>query len=232
MSTAKPQHGHDHSGHDQSGHDLAKLVMDPVFWNERYRSSDTIWSGNPNPQLVAEAAELVPGEALDIGCGEGADAIWLAERGWTVTAVDVSTVALERAAAHAATVSADAAKRIRWQPADLRDWVPPPAAYDLVSAQFMQPPPEQRRLLHRNLAASVAPGGTLLVVGHHPSDLQTTVPRPPVPDLFFTAADVAAALDAEDWVVVVNEARARTTLDPDGQPATIHDAVLRAQRTG
>jgi len=91
---------------------------------------------------------------------------------------------------------------------DLRDWVPPLAAYDLVSAQFMQPPPEQRRLLHRNLAASVAPGGTLLVVGHHPSDLQTTVPRPPVAELFFTASDVAAVLDAQDWVVVVDEARA------------------------
>jgi len=218
--------------HDQSVHDLAKLVMDPTFWNERYRSSDTVWSGNPNPQLVVEAAELVPGEALDIGCGEGADAIWLAERGWKVTAVDVSTVDLERAAAHAATVSTTAAQRIVWQNADLRGWVPPPATYDLVSAQFMQPPPEQRRLLHRTLAASVAPGGTLLVVGHHPSDLQTTVPRPPVPELFFTASDVAAVLDAEDWVVVVDAARSRTTLDPDGQPATIHDAVLRAQRTG
>jgi len=72
----------------------------------------------------------------------------------------------------------------------------------------MQPPPEQRRLLHRNLAASVAPGGTLLVVGHHPSDLQTTVPRPPVAELFFTASDVVAVLDAQDWVVVVDEARA------------------------
>jgi len=210
--------------HDQSVHDLAKLVMDPTFWNERYRSSETVWSRNPNPQLVAEAAELVPGEALDIGCGEGADAICLAERGWKVTAVDVSTVALERAAAHAATVSTTAAQRIVWQNADLRGWVPPPATYDLVSAQFMQP--------HRTLAASVAPGGTRLIVGHHPSDLQTTVPRPPVPELFFTACDVAPVLDAEDWVVVVDEARARTTLDPDGQPATIHDAVLRAQRTG
>ena len=88
--------------------------MGPDFWDERYRSSTALWSGQPNPQLVAEAAGLAPGRALAAGCGEGADAIWLAERGWAVTAVDISTVALARAATRAAEVSAGVAQHITW----------------------------------------------------------------------------------------------------------------------
>ena len=94
----------------------------------------------------------------------------------------------------------------------------------------MHLPKDQREALHRRLAESVAPGGTLLVVGHDPSDLQTTVPRPSVPGLLFTASDVADLLAAEQWVTLVDEARARQTLDPDGRTTTIHDAVLKAQR--
>jgi hypothetical protein len=96
----------------------------------------------------------------------------------------------------------------------------------------MHLPKDQRQLLHRRLAEAVAPGGTLLVVGHHPSDLQTTISRPSVPELLFTASDVADGLTSEDWVILVDEARARSTLDPDGHTTTIHDAVLKAQRRG
>lgn len=206
--------------------------MDEAFWDERYLSSDALWSGKPNPQLVAEAAGLAPGKALDVGCGEGADAIWLAERGWRVTAVDLSTVALKRGAAHANEVGPDFAKRITWLHADLTDWVPVAASYDLVSAQFMHLPRDEREPLHRRLAEAVAPGGTLLVVGHHPTDLDTTVPRPGRPELLFIASDVAASLPPEEWVTLVEEARQRRTLDPDGRTTTIHDAVLRAQRVG
>jgi SAM-dependent methyltransferase len=224
--------GHAHHGRSHQGDDPADVVMDEAFWDERYRSNGALWSGNPNSHLVTEAADLAPGTALDVGCGEGADAIWLAERGWRVTAVDLSTVALERGAARALEVGADVARRITWLHADLADWVPAAASYDLVSAQFMHLPRDQRELLHRRLAEAVAPGGTLLVVGHHPSDLQTTIPRPPVPELFFTASDVAASLAPEEWVTLVDEARARTVLDADGRKTTIHDAVLRVQRTG
>ena len=206
--------------------------MNEAFWDQMYQSSGTLWSGHANPQLVTEAVDLSPGVALDVGCGEGADAIWLAGKGWRVTAVDLSTVALERGAAHALGVSADVAQRITWLHADLTAWVPVAASYDLVSAQFVHLPKDQRELLHRRLAESVAPGGTLLVVGHHPSDVGTTVPRPPVPGLFFTGSDVAASLAPQQWVTLVDEARARQTLDPDGRPATIHDAVLRAKRRG
>lgn len=220
------KHAHDHHHGDRP----ADVVMDRSFWDERYASSSALWSGRPNAQLVTEAAGLAPGAALEVGCGEGADAIWLAERGWRVTAVDISTVALARAAAHAREVGADLAQRITWLPADLTSWVPTEASYDLVSAHFLHPVKGQRELVHRRLAASVSPGGTLLVVGHHPDDLQTTVPRPPVPELFFTAAEVAALLDPDAWEVVVSEARARPTFDPEGRAVTIHDAVLNARR--
>ena len=204
--------------------------MDEEFWNERYRSSSALWSANPNSELVREASDLIPGSALDIGCGEGADTIWLAERGWRVTAVDFSTVALERGAARAHSIGADVAGRIEWRHENLTAWAPPEATYDLVSAQFMHLPRAERESLFSRLAASVAPGGHLLIVGHHPSDLQTTARRPQLPDLLYTASDVAAGLDPRAWTIVVSASRERTTTDPEGRTVTIHDTVLRAQR--
>ena len=205
------------------------FVRDERFWNERYRVADRIWSGNPNPQLVAEAAGLAPGRAIDAGCGEGADSIWLARRGWSVVGVDIATVALERAAEHAHEVDAEAAGRIEWRRADLLADPPEADAFDLASAHYMQLPPEPRRELFATLAASVRSGGTLLIVGHHPSDLATGVPRPPMPELFYTGDDLAAELD-ESWTVVVNEARPRSAKTPDGVEVTIRDSVLRAVR--
>ena len=198
------------------------------FWDERYSSATRIWSGRPNPQLVGEVDGLPPGTALDAGCGEGADATWLAHQGWRVTAVDVSAVALARAAAHTDPELAD---RITWQQVDLlSDWAPDPLAHDLVNAQFMHFPRAVREKVFAGLAASVAPGGTLRVVGHHPSDLETSVPRPQEPELFFTAEELAAQLDPGRWDVLVAEARPRLADDPDGKEVTIHDAVLRARR--
>jgi SAM-dependent methyltransferase len=208
--------------------------MDELFseasWDERYRSRTALWSGHPNPHLVAEAAGLTPGTALDVGTGEGADAIWLADRGWRVTAVDLSTVALERAAAHAAQLGAEIAGRIGWIHADLTSQDPGPARYDLVSAQYMHLPSGPRRALFGRLAKAVAPGGTLLIVGHHPSDLQTTMPRPPMPELFYTGDDIAATLDSSDWAIITNASPGRTATDPDGNTVTIHDTVLQARR--
>jgi SAM-dependent methyltransferase len=204
--------------------------MDEAFWDERYRSASVLWSGQPNPQLVAEMTDLAPGSALDVGSGEGADAIWLAERGWQVTALDISGVALARGAAHAVEAGPDIARRITWQHADLTSWVPDAACYELVSAQFMHPPPDLRNALFRRLADSVASGGSLLIVGHHPADLQLTTMRPQLPELYYIAADIVALLDLADWEIVVSAARERAATDPDGQPVTVHDAVLRARR--
>lgn len=201
-----------------------------AYWNERYRAHGPVWSGDPNDQLVSEAADLTPGAALDAGCGEGADAIWLAERGWRVTAVDVSDVALERGAAAAAQRGDGVARRIAWLHENLTGWTPQASSYDLVSVQYMHVPRTARDAMFRRLGAAVAPGGTLLVVGHHPSDLQTGVRRPRMPELLYTAEDVVALLDPNDWKIVVSTARARSATDTAGGAATVHDTVVRARR--
>jgi SAM-dependent methyltransferase len=201
----------------------------PDFWDERYRSAQRVWSGDPNPQLVAEVTGRPPGRGLDVGAGEGADAIWLAGNGWTVVAADISGVALERGAQHAREAGPDVPPRIEWRQADLLASPPEPDAFDLVSAQFMQLPPEPRARLFTALMAAVRVGGTLLIVGHHPSDLATGVPRPPMPELFYTPDEIAALLD-DSWTVEVSEARPRPARTPDGTEVTVHDTVLVATR--
>ncbi|MFV2083682.1 FAD-dependent oxidoreductase [Micromonospora sp. LOL_021] len=225
------------AGEDDSGlpvhhgpADVAAMISQE-FWDERYGSVDRVWSGNPNPQLVTVVDKLPAGTACDVGAGEGADAIWLAGRGWSVTAVDVSAVALGRGAEQAATAGDDVAGRLTWQPADIRTWDPGPDRFDLVTAQFMHLPDPDRAMLHRRLAAAVRPGGTLLIVGHHPSDLDVPgVRRPRMRDLLFTAEQVAAVLDPRQWASIRAETAPRSATDPDGNPITIHDAVLHAVR--
>lgn len=205
-------------------------MFDQEAWEERYRSSGAVWSGRPNPQLVDEAADLAPGSALEVGSGEGADALWLAARGWRVTEVDFSATALARAAAHAADQGPDVAGRVSWVQADLTAWTPSAGAFDLVSAHFFHLPQEQRRTLFARLADAVSPGGTLLIVGHSALDLQTTMHRPDIPGMFWTAPEVADSLDPGQWEVVVVEDRPRQARDPEGREVTLHDAVLRARR--
>lgn len=204
-------------------------ALDEEFWNRRYQTSARLWSGNPNPQLVAEAEGLEPGRALDVGCGEGGDAIWLAERGWQVVATDISGVALGRAVEHARNIDPAAAMRIEWRRVDLLADPPERDSFDLVSAQFMQLPPAPRTRLFTALAASVRGGGALLVVGHHPSDMAAGVHRPPQPDRFYTAEDVAGLLDAS-WTIVASEARPRAAATPDGAGVGMRDSVLLAIR--
>jgi SAM-dependent methyltransferase len=218
---ATPAHHHDHA---------LPPVMGEAFWDERYLSRDALWSGQPNPQLVAEVEALRPGWALDVGCGEGADALWLAGRGWQVTAVDISGAALERARLHAAEAGDDVAARIEWVRADIIAYDPGSRRFDLVSAQFLHLPGDLRDALHLRLARSVGPGGVLLLVAHDPTDLETTVGRPPFPDFFATAEQVAAALHPDEWEVLVAEARPRMATDGEGRQVTIHDAVAQARR--
>ncbi len=209
---------------------LPKSIPAAASWDERYGSQGQVWSGNPNPHLIRETSGLTPGSALDVGCGEGADAIWLAEQGWQVTAVDFSVVALERGSVRAREVGAEVAGRIIWLAQDLTEWAPPGASFDLVSAHFMHLPSAQREPMFRRLASAVAPAGTLLIVGHHPSDLQTTVRRPPQPDLLFTGEDVAALLNPNEWDIIVNAAPGRQVTDSENRPVVVHDTVLRAKR--
>ena len=202
--------------------------FEEAAWEERYRSAPKVWSGSPNQQLVAEAADLTPGRALDVGCGEGADAIWLAERGWRVTAVDISRTALQRAQARADT--AGVADRIEWIHADLRSQPPAEGAYGLVSSQYLHLPPEARRKVFASLAGAVAPGGTLLIVGHHPKDLRTTAHRFHFPQAMYTADELVTYLDRDEWNVVAAEDRTRSARDHDGREVTVRDAVLVARR--
>lgn len=201
------------------------------FWDDRYAGREHVWSGRPNPQLIEQASELAPGTALDVGCGEGADAVWLAERGWTVTGVDISPVGLSRAAEHAAQAGTAIAARISWLQADLfAEDAEPFGAYELVTSQYLHMPPELRERALRRLAESVAPGGSLLVVSHHPSDLEIPGLRPNVPALFCTASELAALLDPARWEIVAEAAPERSAKGPDGPLVTVRDAVLHARR--
>jgi thioredoxin reductase/SAM-dependent methyltransferase len=215
---------------DAARHDHPLAPSGEHDWEEQYRSRPSLWSGRPNPPLVEHAADLAPGSALDVGCGEGADAIWLATLGWRVTAVDLSATALERAAGHAAAAGADVASRVEWLRADVTAGMSEGKTYDLVTSHFLHLDGDQRRELFARLATAVAPGGTLLLVGHDLSDPDSGARRPHQPDLFFTADQVAASLDPGDWDVVVAEARPRPAHAHEGDVETVHDAVLVARR--
>lgn len=193
--------------------------MDQQFWDERYRSQDQLWSGAVNGVLVTEATDLPPGQALDLGCGEGGDALWLAERGWLVTAVDISRVALDRAAAAAGDA------KVSWTHADLTTFTPPAGSFDLVSALYFTLPRAAPHALDGVLAA-VAPGGTLLVCFH---DMRDVKHHPDIdPNDFYHPGDFAEALD-DTWTVLVNEIRPRVSAAPPGTDH-VNDVVLKARK--
>jgi SAM-dependent methyltransferase len=210
-------------------------TFDQAYWDNRYGTGTDVWSGAANPVLVSETVGLAPGRALDVGCGEGADSIWLATRGWQVTAVDFSAVALERSAARSLMAGADAvesaeiAARIQWEQQDVTRWIPPVAAYDLVSAQFMHLPSMERTPLFAALADAVAPGGTLLIVGHDVS-VSHDSEHSPEADLFFTAEEVAASLEPDRWHIDVAESRTRIAAAGSDTTRVLTDAVLSARR--
>jgi SAM-dependent methyltransferase len=200
------------------------------FWEQRYASAQ-VWSGRVNQTLAEVARGLVVGSALDLGCGEGGDAIWLARAGWQVTAVDISTRALERgrAAAEAARVPSG---RIEWVAADLASWQPS-GTYDLVSACFLQSPVSLPRTdILRRAATAVAPGGSLLIISHAEMPPWANEHHHHEPaDFLGPAAEVAAlGLDSRDWDVVLAEVRERDAMGPDGASARLKDSVVRARR--
>ena len=217
---------HDHDeDHEPTDHDVTSMYTQET-WDARYAESDRVWSGRPNQRLVEEVADLEPAHALDAGCGEGADAVWLAERGWRVAALDVSEVALGRVREHAA--EAGVADRVETLRHDLMG-EPAPGRYDLVSAFFFQVPADRFEGLYRSLAGLVVPGGTLLVVGHHPADIETGARRHHGPQLLFTPDQVADLLDPEAWDVVTATAPTREQPGPEGL-VTVRDSVVRAVR--
>lgn len=198
------------------------------FWDEFYRQHDRVWSGNPNAALVREVADLPPGTALDLGCAEGADAIWLAERGWRVTGVDISRLALDRACEHAA--AAGVADRTEWQQHDLGVSFPG-GTFDLVCAQFLHSYLDlPRDEILRRAAAAVVPGGVFLVVGHaRPPSVEPhghpTVHLPTPQEVLD-----ALALPPVEWELQRSGEHEDSLVGPDGQPATRTNNTLKLRR--
>ncbi len=211
--------------HEDLTDEQIQAMFERPSWEERYGSPDRVWSGKPNPQLVTEAQHLTPGTALDIGCGEGADTIWLAERGWQVTGLDFSQAGLDRAAA--AADAAGIADRTTWERADIRTWQPT-TSYDLISSQFMHLLDGGMPGLVARLADALNPDGTLLVVGHHPDDLHTGLRHATKPGVMFTPDDLVPALDAGRFDITA-EVRQRQQVK-DGESMTLHDSVVIARR--
>jgi SAM-dependent methyltransferase len=220
---------HEHGTHDPTDHLPDAELYSQETWDTRYAGSDRVWSGNPNQRLVEQVAGLPAGDALDVGAGEGADAVWLATQGWQVAALDVSTVALGRTEAHAA--EAGVSDRVRTVHHDLFTDPAVPGTYDLVSAQFWHPPAERLAETVRSFCDAVRPGGHLLVVGHHPVDLSTGLRTAHgQPERLFTPDQVVAALPQQGWEVVVAQAQERPATGPEGRPTTLTDTVVHAVR--
>jgi SAM-dependent methyltransferase len=206
----------------------AAMTTAEEFWETFYLDRDQVWSGKVNPLLEREVRDLEPGTALDLGCAEGGDAIWLAERGWRVTGVDISATALARAAARAE----QAGVGIAWERHDLAESFPD-GEFDLVSAQFLHSPVErdgERDAVLKRAKDAVAPGGVRVVGGH--AGWPSWQHDHPHPDYRFpTTADVLDALDlGEDWLVETDEVVEREHNGPDGQPGTRTDNVVRVRR--
>jgi SAM-dependent methyltransferase len=198
-------------------------TTDGTGWDDRYRDPTLVWGAGPNQFLVEEISGTEPGSALDVACGEGRNAIWLAEQGWHVTGVDFSRVALDKARA----LAGDRGVVVDWVAADLVDWEPP-AAYDLVVVLYLHLPAELRRRVLRRMAECVAPGGTLLVVAHDRSNLTEGYGGPQDPEVLFGPDDVAA--DIGDVLRVVRAERVRRPVDtPSGKVDAI-DLLVRARR--
>ena len=213
------EHDHEHE------HDQAVDYFEPAGWEERYAGDEKIWSGDPNPQLVTEASALEPGTALDVGCGEGGDVVWLARLGWSVTGADFSAQGLARAARHAD--EAGVGDRTDWWQVDARQITPEDRVWDLVTTHFLHPPGGQMVDVTRRLASLVAPGGHLLVVGHAPSEAFAHHDGEQHRAMF-VAADLVPALP-DGFEVLVAEQRPRTVVR-DGRTFEIDDSTLLARR--
>jgi SAM-dependent methyltransferase len=191
-----------------------------ALWDERHAAREPIESPEPDPTLVDEIGALRPGRALDLGAGDGRNAIWLASHGWQVTAVDFSQVALDRGRALATTRGV----RVEWQLADLLEWSPGVGRFDLVTLFFIHLPPHERRNVYARAAAAVAPGGTLLIVAHDRTNLEHGVGGPQDPDVLFAPDEVAAELAG----FRVDRADVARRGAPDGGGPL--DAIVRAVR--
>jgi SAM-dependent methyltransferase len=205
--------------------------MDAGAWDERYAASDLVWSREPNQLVAAELVDLPPGTAVDLAAGEGRNAIWLASRGWTATAVDFSQVALDKGARLAADL--DLTGDVTWVCADATTWTPPEPV-DLVVIAYLQLPSDERRRAVRGAYGMLRPGGTLFLVAHDSTNLSEGTGGPQDPSVLMTAEDVLDDLDGLEVQVVRAERVARevATADEHGgeERRTAWDCLVRVER--
>lgn len=196
--------------------------FDRDYWEQHWQQTHHDEAA-PNPYLVREAGDLVPGTALDAGCGTGTEAVWLASRGWQVTAVDIAPEALARAAQRAVRGE----RSVQWVEADLTVWEPA-GRFDLVTTHYAHPAMPQLAFYDR-ISAWVAPGGTLLIVGHrHAAAAGEGHDRPD--EASITLTDIIAGLDDDGWDIATAEEHVRTVAGPGGHAIPLQDVVVRATR--
>jgi len=199
--------------------------MDRAEWDCRYAGSEFLWSAEPNRFLVAEVSGLAPGRALDLACGEGRNAVWLARRGWRVTGIDFSEVAIEKARRLAGARKVE----VEWLVADLLQWRFPSEAFELVILFYLQVPPGERHQLVRAAARAVTPGGTLLLVAHDSRNLEHGYGGPQEPAVLYTPEDVVPDLTGLE--IERAELVERPVETAEGERVAL-DALVRAHRAG
>ncbi len=209
------------TGHERPG-GSRRSTMGPAEWDARYADSDLVWGITPNRWVEQELADETPGRALDLACGEGRNALWLAGLGWAVTAVDFSPVAIEKAR----RLETAAGAGVEWVVADALSFTPS-VPVDLALLCYLQVAADERRAAVRNAVTALAPGGTLLVIAHDPANLEHGTGGPQDPSVLYTAGDVRADLDGTGLDVIRADAVERPVAGAD-RPAI--DCLLRAVR--
>lgn len=204
---------------------VASARMEREEWDERYAGHELLWHAQPNQFVVEEVGDLPAGTVLDIACGEGRNAIWLAEKGWRATGVDFSGVALRKGR----RMAEERGVEVEWVEADLRTWGPT-GQFDLVLAMYLHLPERTRQKTFSDAARAVAPGGTILVVGHDRENLTAGVGGPQDESVLFTAGEVVDVLNTVGGFTVQRATQVRRQVDTDIGPVDALDALVRAVR--
>jgi SAM-dependent methyltransferase len=199
--------------------------MDSQEWDRRYAGRELVWTGDPNRFLVQEVDELAPARALDLACGEGRNAIWLAERGWQATGVDFSKVGLDKAR----QLEGARGVHAQWIAADLLDYRPEPGTFELVIVFYLQVPAAERTRILRTAATAIAPRGTFLLVGHDASNIAEGYGGPQDPAVLYTAQDITQDLQGTGLRIERAERVHRPVPTPEGERIAV-DALVRASR--
>lgn len=205
--------------------------MDSGDWDERYRSSDLVWSATPNQFLVAEASGLPPARALDVASGEGRNAVWLAEQGWMVTAVDFSGVGMDKARKLAESRGVE----VQWILADVTEYQPRPSAYDLIVVLYLQLPADSRQRAFEKCTSGLESNGLLLYVGHDLDNIEHGYGGPQTPEVLTTPeamAELVTSLDLGIEIEIVKAERVIRVVETDEGPHDAIDTLVLARRTG